>query len=58
MSMPAGRSEKRTPIKLAIVISRVNQRSYKGKHFYGEYEFSGLARYHKEDLAAWGQIAG
>ena len=29
MSMPAGRSEKRTPIKLAVVLSRENQRSSK-----------------------------
>lgn len=29
MSMPTGRSEKRTPIELSVVLSRLNQKSYK-----------------------------
>lgn len=42
MSMPAGRSEKRTPIKLAVVLSRVNQRSSRESTFTEDKSSQGL----------------
>lgn len=33
MSMPTGRSEKRTPIEVAVVLSRVKERPFKEKAF-------------------------
>lgn len=42
MSMPTGRSEKRTPIELVVVLSRINGRSFKERTFTANVSSRGL----------------